>query len=70
MPVSGSFAGFFAQERREGPMIADADTVADIAGAIAAATPGMKVPQEWADRVFDVLDDELKSIFVEFHKLG
>ena len=30
----------------------------------------MEVPQEWADRVFDVLDDELKSIFVEFHKLG
>lgn len=46
----------------------DADTVADIAGAIAAATPGMEVPQEWADRVFDMLDDELKSIFVEFHK--
>ena len=28
----------------------DADTVADIAGAIAAATPGMEAPQEWADR--------------------
>ena len=45
----------------------DADTVADIAGAIAAATPGMAVPQEWADRVFDMLDDELKEIFIDFH---
>ena len=44
-----------------------ADTVADIAGAIAAATPGMQVPQEWADRVFDMLDDELKGIFIGFH---
>ena len=42
----------------------DADTVADIAGAIAAATPGMEVPQEWADRVFDMFDNELKNIFV------
>lgn len=47
----------------------DADTVADIAGAIAAATPGMEVPQEWAVKVFDMLDDELKTIFVEFHQM-
>ena len=44
----------------------DADTVADIAGAIAAATPGMEVPQDWADRCFDMLDDELKGLFVKF----
>lgn len=44
----------------------DADTVADIAGAIAAATPGMEVPQAWADMVFGMLDDELKGIFVKF----
>lgn len=44
----------------------DADTVADMAGALAAATPGMAVPQEWADRVFAMLDDELKELFVAF----
>lgn len=44
----------------------DADTVADIAGAIAAATPGMEVPQAWVDMVFSMLDDELKGIFVNF----
>ena len=48
--------------------IRNTDTVADIAGAMAAATPGMEVSQEWANRVFDMLDDELKSIFVEFHE--
>ena len=46
----------------------DADTVADIAGALAAATPGMSVPQEWADRVFNMLDPELKSYFINFNK--
>ena len=44
----------------------DADTVADIAGALAAATPGMEVPQEWADKAFGMLDDELKEYFVRF----
>ena len=44
----------------------DADTVADIAGAIAAATPGMEVPQAWADKVFGMLDNELKEIFIRF----
>jgi len=44
----------------------DADTVADIAGAIAAATPGMEVPHEWAQRCIDMLDSELKGIFVRF----
>ena len=39
----------------------------EIVGAIAPATPGMAVPQEWADRVFDMLDDELKEIFIDFH---
>ena len=36
------------------------------AQAIAAATPGMEVPQAWADKVFGMLDDELKGIFVRF----
>lgn len=44
----------------------DADTVADIAGAIAAATPGMEVPQDWADRCFCMLDEELNGILVAF----
>ena len=39
----------------------------EIDGAIAAATPGMEVPQEWADRVFDMLDNELKEIFMDFN---
>ena len=47
----------------------DADTVADIAGAIAAATPGMEVPYEWAERCYNMLDNELKGIFVEFNQL-
>lgn len=46
----------------------DADTVADMAGALAAATPGMEVPQEWADKVFNMLDEELRDYFVRFSK--
>ena len=53
--------------RNAGTLRTDADTVANIAGAIAAATPGMKVPQEWTDKVFDMLDDDLKEIFIDFH---
>ena len=45
----------------------DADTVADIAGALAVATPGMEVPDVWAQKVFGMLDDELKGIFCEFY---
>lgn len=48
----------------------DSDTVADIAGAIAAATPGMEVPVEWAERCYNMLDDELKAIFVNFNNRG
>jgi len=44
----------------------DADTIAAIAGSIAAATPGMEVPQTWADRCFSMLKDELKQIFYDF----
>ena len=36
------------------------------AQASAASTPGMEVPQAWADKVFGMLDDELKGIFVRF----
>lgn len=36
------------------------------AQAIVAATPGMEVQQAWVDKVFGMLDDELKGIFVRF----
>lgn len=44
----------------------DADTIAAIAGSLAAATPGMEVPQEWADRSFALMKDDLKQIFCDF----
>lgn len=44
----------------------DADTIAAIAGALAAATPGMDIPKAWADRVFGMLKSDLKAILVDF----
>ena len=44
----------------------DADTIAAIAGALAAATPGMEIPKTWADRVFGMLKPDLKAILVDF----
>lgn len=44
----------------------DADTIAAIAGALAAATPGMEIPKAWADRVFSMLKPDLKAILVDF----
>ena len=44
----------------------DADTIAAIAGALAAATPGMEIPKTWADRVFGMLKSDLKAILVDF----
>lgn len=44
----------------------DADTQAAIAGAIAAATPGMEIPQNIAETAFSMLTDELKEIVVTF----
>lgn len=44
----------------------DADTIAAIAGALAAATPGMEIPKAWADRVFGMLKPDLKAILVDF----
>ena len=46
----------------------DADTIADIAGALAAADKDMQIPQEWADRCFEMLDDESKGIVMDFYK--
>ena len=45
----------------------DADTIAAIAGGLAAATPGMEIPRAWADRVFRMLKPDLKSILVDFN---
>ena len=44
----------------------DADTVGAIAGSIAAASPGMEVPQAWADRCFGLLHGELRQLFYDF----
>lgn len=46
----------------------DADTIAAIAGGLAAATPGMDIPREWADRVFGMLKPDLKAILVDFQE--
>ena len=46
----------------------DADTIGAIAGSIAAATPGMEVPQAWADRCFALLKEDLRRIFFDFSK--
>lgn len=45
----------------------DADTIAAIAGGLAAATPGMEIPRSWADRVFGKLAPDLKGILVDFN---
>ena len=46
----------------------DADTIAAIAGALAAATPGMEIPKSWSDRVFDMLKPDLKAILMDFNE--
>lgn len=45
----------------------DADTIAAIAGALSAATPGMEIPRSWAEKVFDMLKPDLKEILVDFN---
>ena len=44
----------------------DADTIAAIAGALSAATPGMEIPRPWAEKVFGMLGPDLKAILVDF----
>lgn len=46
----------------------DADTIAAIAGALAAATPGMEIPQAWADKAFSLLKPDLKAILTAFYE--
>lgn len=45
----------------------DADTIAAIAGALCAATPGMEIPRPWAEKVFGMLKPDLKEILVDFN---
>ena len=44
----------------------DADTIAAIAGGLAAATPGMEIPRPWAEKAFGMLKADLKGILVDF----
>ena len=44
----------------------DADTIAAIAGALAAATPGMEIPQAWAETAYALLKPDLKYILEDF----
>lgn len=46
----------------------DADTIAAIAGGLAAATPGMEIPRAWAGKVFRMLKPDLKGILVDFEE--
>ncbi len=45
----------------------DADTMAAIAGGIAAATPDTAVPEEWAQPCFSLLPDDFKAAVQHFH---
>lgn len=44
----------------------DADTIAAVAGGLAAATPGMEIPRSWAEKAFGMLKPDLKAILVDF----
>lgn len=46
----------------------DADTIAAITGGLAAATPGMEIPRAWAEKVFGMLQPDLKGILVDFNE--
>jgi len=46
----------------------DADTIAAMAGSIAAATPGMEIPEEMAERSYGYLTDDLKETLLDFEE--
>ena len=46
----------------------DADTMAAISGSIAAATPGMEIPCDMANKAYTFLTDTLKEIYKDFSK--
>lgn len=47
----------------------DADTIAAMAGSIAAATPGMTIPSSIAEECYRRMPDELKEVMIEFNNL-
>ena len=51
------------------PMTIQTDTIAAIAGALSAATPGMEIPRPWAEKVFAMLKPDLKGILVDFEEI-
>jgi len=60
-------SGTYEQTVRNAVSLAtDADTIAAIAGGLAAATPGMEIPREWAEKAFRMLKPDLMAIFVDF----
>ena len=55
--------------RKAVSMGGDADTMACIAGGIAAATPGMAVPEDIADRCYWILDPQLRMVLEAFEDM-
>lgn len=53
-------------ERNAVSLGGDADTMAAIAGGIAAATPSMAVPEAWAQACFRLLPEDYKSTVLQF----
>lgn len=45
----------------------DADTIAAMAGSIAAATPGMEIPQDIAEKCYALVPDDLKETLVGWY---
>ena len=48
----------------------DADTMAAIAGSIAAATPGMEIPEEIAEPCYELLPKDFKEVIAKFNDLS
>ncbi len=46
----------------------DSDTLAAMAGSIAAATPGMEIAADLADKCYELLPDDLKTVMIEFNQ--
>lgn len=46
----------------------DADTLAAMAGAITACTPGMEIPVDLAESCFALMPDDLKAVMIEFDR--
>lgn len=46
----------------------DSDTLAAMAGSIAASTPGMEISADLASKCYELLPDDLKAVMIEFNK--